>query len=86
VTDALETAAACGLTLWPHRPDETSLKAELPSNSRASFDRMIGEWFPLTYVHNNLTPLAWVAGQLPFVLSTPVIEKLRFVHKTVSHS
>ena len=86
MTDALETAAACGLTCWPHRPDEPSLKAEVPSNSRASFDRMIDEWFSLTYVLNNLNRGLGLPDSYPFALSTLVIEKLRFVHETVSRA
>ena len=33
MADALETAAACGLALHPHRPDEPSLKAETPRST-----------------------------------------------------
>jgi hypothetical protein len=52
--DALETVAACGLALRPHRPDEPSLKTAAKSSPRASFDHMIDCWLPLTYVLNNL--------------------------------
>jgi hypothetical protein len=54
MADALETATACGLALRPHRPDEPSLKTDAQSNAHASFDRMISDWLPLTYVLNNL--------------------------------
>jgi hypothetical protein len=86
MTDALETAAACGLALRPHRPDEPSLKAEVPRGIRASFDRMIEDWFPLTYVLNNLNRGLGLPDGYPFVLSAPVIEKLRFVHETINRA
>jgi len=81
MTDVLETAADCGLTLRPHRPDEPSLKAAPESTS--SFKRMINAWFPLTYMLNELNRGMGLADGYPFVLSTPAIDKLRFVHETV---
>jgi len=85
MTDALETAAACGLALRPHRPDEPSLKADEPSSPRAPFGR-INAWLPLTYVLNNLNRGLGLPDSYPFVLSTPVIDKLRFVHETVNRA
>lgn len=85
MTDALETASACGLALRPHRPDEPSLKAEAPKGPTASFDRMIADWFPLTYVLNNLNRGLGLPDSYPFVLSNSVIEKLRFVHEVINH-
>jgi hypothetical protein len=79
--DALETAGACGLSLKPLRPDEPSMKA--PAKGAGSFDRMIGDWFPLTYVLNNLNRSLGLADGYPFVLSPAAVDKLRFVHETV---
>jgi hypothetical protein len=85
MADALETAAACGLALRPHRPDEPFLNANAPSGPpKASFDRMIDGWFPLTYVLNNLNRGLGLPDSYPFVLSTLVIDKLRFVHETLN--
>jgi hypothetical protein len=81
MVDVLETAAGCGLALRPHRPDEPSLKAAPESTS--SFTRMINAWFPLTYILNELNRGMGLADGYPFVLSTPSIDKLRFVHETV---
>jgi len=44
---------------------------------------MIDDWFPLTYVLNNLNRGLGLADAYPFVLPTPVIDKLRFVHETI---
>ena len=49
-----------------------------------SFDQIIERWFPLTYVLNNLNRGMGLPDAYPFVLSTPAIEKLRFVHEVVS--
>ena len=86
MTDTLETAMACGLSLRPKRSDEPVLKPDLAlSDGRPwSFDAMITHWFPLTYVLNNLNRGMGLPDGYPFVLSTPVLDKLRFVHQVVS--
>ena len=87
MTDTLETAAVCGLTLRPRRADEPMLKSPppgLPATRFAAFDRLIDDWFPLTYVLNNLNRGMGLPDGYPFVLSPPAVEKLRFVHETLN--
>lgn len=79
--DTLETAACSGLSLKPKRRDEPALNAARVSPN--SFDAMIDAWAPLTYVLNNLNRGLGQPDGYPFVLSTPVIEKLRFIHDTI---
>jgi hypothetical protein len=88
VTDTLETAAACGLSIRPRRAGEPSLRA-VPSSAgtaSGSFDRLIESWYPLTYLLNNLNRGLGLQDGYPFVLSPPAVEKLRFVHETVVSS
>jgi hypothetical protein len=82
--DALETAAACGMSLQPGRADEPTLEVR-PSvrGVNVDFEALIGGWFPLTYVLNNLNRGLGLPDSYPFVLSVPVIDKLRFVHDAV---
>ncbi len=85
MSDTLETAAACGLSLRPRRPDEPSLKpTAAQERPHGPFEQKIEAWFPLTYVLNSLNRGLGLADGYPFVLSTPVIDKLRFVHETVT--
>jgi hypothetical protein len=81
MSDTLETAAACGLSLAPERADEPALET---SGGHPTFDAMIANWFPLTHVLNNLNRGLGLADGYPFVLSAPVIEKLRFVHEVIA--
>ena len=85
MTDTLETAVECGLSLRPKRSDEPALKPNIAVVGKrpASFDQMIERWFPLTYVLNNLNRGMGLQDAYPFVLSTPALDKLRFVHGTV---
>ena len=48
MTDTIEIAATCGVSLRPRRPDEPSL-VRVPSNVATpdgSFDRLLDSWFP----------------------------------------
>jgi hypothetical protein len=87
MVDALETAAACGLSLRPRRGDEPSLP-RLSTDALAApdtpFNRLIDNWFPLTYVLNNLNRGMGLPDGYPFVLSPPAIDKLRFVHDAIA--
>src|SRR3981081_3329190 len=85
MTDAVEAAAAVGLSLKPKRPDEPSMATPPnPLSPRAhDFDRMVEDWAPLTYVLNNLNRGLGLADSYPFVLSSKVIDKLRFIHTTM---
>jgi len=85
MTDALETAGAVGLQLKPKRRDEPAMvPPPNPLNAaNQDFDRMIESWLPLTYVLNNLNRGLGLPDGYPFVLSAPVVEKLRFIHDTI---
>jgi hypothetical protein len=48
------------------------------------FDQMVDAWLPLTYILNNLNRGLGLPDSYPFVLSTPVIAKLRFIHQVVT--
>jgi hypothetical protein len=84
MTDTLETAATCGLSLQPDRPDDPAMeKPAAKPASQQSFDEIINAWFPLTYALNSLNRGMGLADAYPFVLGPAAVEKLRFVHDTV---
>jgi len=86
MVDALETAHFVGLSVKPKRPDEPELSVP-PVPSRAQigdFDQLIDEWKTLTYVLNNLTRGLGLPDAYPFVLSAPIVDKLRFVCDTIA--
>jgi hypothetical protein len=45
---------------------------------------MMEGWGAITYVLNNLNRGLGNGDAYPFVLSTPSIQKLRFVHETIA--
>jgi len=85
INEALETAAVTGLSMTPKRTNQPTLKA-IPLSSidnPYTFDRMIKAWYPLTFLLNNLNRDMGLPDGYPFVLSDPVVEKLRFIHDTI---
>ena len=81
--DTLETAHSCGLSLKPRKANEPSLESvTLPTRGDA-FEDTLHDWFALTYVLNSLNRSIGMPDSYPFKLSTPVLEKLEFVHKVV---
>jgi hypothetical protein len=88
IIDTLETAIGSGLSLRPLRADEPILTPDLKSRhcGANAFDIMIGQWFPLTFVLNNLNRGLGLPDAYPFLLQPVVIEKLRFIHETMPNS
>jgi hypothetical protein len=84
MTDTLETAATCGLSLKPDRPNEPKMdKQPLKPAHNQQFDEIVKNWFPLTYVLNSLNRGMGLPDAYPFVLPPDAISKLRFVHETI---
>ncbi len=85
MADTLETASDCGLSMRPQRGDEPSVaKIHDPLGAAPkSFDTLLAGWHPLTYALNNLNRGLGLPDAYPFVLSTPAIQKLRFIHDMI---
>jgi hypothetical protein len=84
IMDTIETAASFGMTLRPKHPAAPTMTADPKSISETEddFDRILKNWMPLTYAFNSLNRGMGLPDLYPFVLSPPVIKKLRFIHKT----
>ena len=86
IVDTLETASDCGIQIRPSRQDEPAAK-DMPDpvkDDNVSFKKMMKAWVPLTYVLNSLNRGLGVPDAYPFVLSSPAIDKLKFVHDVVT--
>ncbi len=81
--DTLETASECGLVLMPNRANAYAVRPRYSSRKPgvAKFDEMMGDWFAVTYLLNNLSRGLGQRDSYPFVLMDPVIDKLRFIHE-----
>lgn len=81
ITDTLEMARASGLSLKSVYPEDPSLRADA---TRPDFEQMIKDWLALTFVLNNLNRGLGLPDGYPFILSDPVVAKLRFIHDVVA--
>jgi hypothetical protein len=85
--DTLETAADCGVQMWPDRRGDPVITGVTdPVEGGRSFDALMADWLPLTYLLNNLNRGLGLPDAYPFILSAAATEKLRFVHGTVQTS
>jgi hypothetical protein len=84
IVDTLESARDAGLILQhPARLEG----AEVPDLSTTeSFDEMLDAWFPLTFALNNINRSLGHRDIYPFILSQPVITKLKFIHHVIQQA
>jgi len=82
LVDTLETAAAFGLSTRPAVAQDDTLDTSVDFDPyRAQpFDRLVESWMPLTIALNSLNRSMGQPDPYPFVLSTPALRKLAFIH------
>jgi len=85
LVDTLETAGAFGLSTRPvvAQGDELDASVDFDPYRNQPFDRLVESWMPLTIALNSLNRSMGQPDLYPFVLSTPALEKLAFVHRLV---
>lgn len=83
MTDTLETASDCGLVLRPRRSTQPAGRPRfsMAQAGRVPFEQIIADWLAVSHVLNNLGRALGQGDAYPFVISEPVVEKLRFVHR-----
>jgi hypothetical protein len=85
IRDTLQTAASWGVVVGGPAATiarDAPLRA-LPRDTPASFDEIVNTWLPLSYALNAVNRSMGKDDLYPFVLTPPVLEKLRFVHNTI---
>ncbi len=81
IVDTLETACAFAMDLRPHEGAEhVDLDPYAPATT---IEDIVAAWLPLVFAVNSLNRSMGQGELYPFVLSTPVIEKLGFIHGLV---
>jgi hypothetical protein len=78
--DTLETAHSFGVTIRNNVQQSVEANIQRDPYSCTNFDEIIAMWLPLTFAVNSLNRSMGHADFYPFVISVPVIEKLRFIH------
>jgi hypothetical protein len=85
IVDTLETVQDFGVIVTEAPLEKSTVQKEfdLKHSSDGEFTRIITEWVPLTFALNSINRSMGLQDLYPFVLSKPVIEKLRFVHQVI---
>jgi len=84
MVDTLETASAFGLRVRPRVSMGAEIATEIDFDPHAaSIGRIVMAWLPLTFAANSLNRSMGMRDLYPFVLTTPVIVKLAFVHECI---
>lgn len=86
--ETLDTARAYGLRVMLGMADD-GRPAQVTDAKHANtndFERMVADWIPLTVGLNSLNRSMGQPDLYPFVLSSAVLDKLRFVHEVIGRS
>lgn len=81
ITDALDTAAAWGITIAVDGTQVGSTALDIDIEVDAFCERLIKEWLPLSRYLNAACRSLGEADAYPFTLPPAVVEKLGFVHR-----
>lgn len=86
IVDALETARAFGISIKPRAADSKMLSTELDFRPyRAeNIEQLVEALVPVTVAMNSINRSMGQPDFYPFVLSEPVINKLRFIHELIA--
>jgi hypothetical protein len=83
IVDTLESAAAFGLGVLDNA-SEQARQLNIKHSKSMDFPAMLAQWTPLVCALNAINRGMGLADLYPFVISTPVVEKLRFIHQVVT--
>jgi hypothetical protein len=85
IVDTLETTGAFGLSTRPKvtQGDELDASVDFDPYRARTMEQLTESWLPLTVALNSLNRSMGHPDLYPFVLSTPAVEKLAFVHALV---
>ncbi|MGZ9021059.1 MAG: zinc-binding metallopeptidase family protein [Rhodoplanes sp.] len=85
MVDGLETALAFGVDVRARRrnADSQDVNGTFEPYTAASAQVLVDAWIPLTIAINSVNRSMGQPDLYPFVLSPPVVDKLRFVHEII---
>jgi hypothetical protein len=83
MVDTLETAKSHGLTVRAPSAEKTGERVVTERLAFMDFDALTSGWNAVTLALNSLNRSMGMKDAYPFVLTAPVLDKLRFVHQLV---
>jgi len=84
IVDALETAYAFGMHLGPSLGKKNlTVDVDFDAYKHKDFDNLISTWLPVSFAVNSLNRSIGQPDLYPFVLTKPVLEKMKFIHNRI---
>ena len=85
IVDTLEMAGALGMDIHPQlaRPGELDARVDFDPYLARDASPLIDTWIPLSNALNSLNRTMGLPDLYPFILSPPVIEKLKAIHDLI---
>lgn len=80
IVDTLETARSFGLSTDPRRHGDMAAEVDFNPYNADSAQTLVDAWVPLSVALNSIQRSMGQHDSYPFILSTPVIEKLDFIN------
>ena len=82
IVDTLESATSFGMGVKDNVSDQAR-PLRIKYDSSMDFQEMLAEWTPVVCALNAINRGMGLSDLYPFVISPPVVEKLRFIHQVV---
>ncbi len=83
IVDTLETARAFGLSTAPQRHADMAAEVDFNPYQTPDINTLIEAWVPISVALNAMQRSMGQPDAYPFVLNTPVMEKLEFINDLV---
>ncbi|MGR9237845.1 zinc-binding metallopeptidase family protein [Rhizobium leguminosarum] len=83
IVDTLETARAFGIAIDPRGHEEISGEVDFIPYRARSAEQLVSAWVPLSLAINAIQRSMGQPDSYPFVLSSPVVAKLEYLHRLI---
>jgi hypothetical protein len=86
IVDTLETARAFGIAIDPGGHEEIAGEVDFNPYRARSAEQLVSAWVPLSLAINAIQRSMGQADSYPFVLSSPVVTKLEYLHRLIKEA
>lgn len=86
IMDMAETAHFFGVSVKPKLSSKT-LRAAIDQDPYgvSKFEKIFNTWMPVSFVINSLNRSMGIPDAYPFVVSPPVVDKMKFIHELIGN-
>ncbi|WP_416065622.1 putative zinc-binding metallopeptidase [Rhizobium sp. ZK1] len=86
IVDTLETARSFGMAIDPRGHEEIAAEVDFSPYRARSAEQLVSAWVPLSLAINAIQRSMGQPDSYPFVLSSPVVTKLEYLHRLIQNA